>query len=133
MTTNVEKVSSAPRGAELFSEIEDILAQFGKLGKDEVLRCATITDLLSNFWDAFQSKLDKDDVRSRYNFHSALKELYNRCRLTDVSTACGVFIVASNIEAAYLDDADAKLVHSLTLLHIHRARALTKAKAVAPR
>ena len=51
-----------------------------------------------------------------------LRKLYNIHCETNVPVACGLLIVALNIEASSLYDEDAKLVRSLTALHLAKAR-----------
>jgi hypothetical protein len=87
--------------------------------------------VLSTYWDVLGAKIDKDDERLRNKVVHSLHEMYDRCRQTDISTACGVYIVVAHIEASHLDNDDARLVRSLTAVHIHRAQTLTKAKAAA--
>lgn len=132
MLENLAKHPVVPRGTELLKAIDYVLPYIKNSDSEEYFRYSTVINLLSTCWDILQNKFGAGDVRSRYNFISTLNELYEISRLTEVSTACGVLIVASHIEASYLDDDDAELVHSLTALHIHRAKAVTKARAGAP-
>ena len=49
-----------------------------------------------------------------------LRQLYNQYVDNNAVIASAIFIVMTHIESFYLDDQDAKLVHNLTGLHIHR-------------
>jgi hypothetical protein len=131
MLARVEKEPSMPRGTELLDGMGLVLPNLNHFDDEQDLRCATVTDVLSTYWDVLGAKIDKYDARLRHKVVHSLREMYDRCRQTDISTACGVYIAAAHIEASHLDDDDARLVRSLTTVHIHRARALTKAKAAA--
>jgi hypothetical protein len=49
-----------------------------------------------------------------------LRQLYNQYVDNNAVIASAIFIVMTHIESFYLDDQDARLVHNLTGLHIHR-------------
>ena len=49
-----------------------------------------------------------------------LKQLYNQYLDSNTVIASAILIVMTHIESYYLDDQDARLVHDLTGLHIHR-------------
>jgi hypothetical protein len=48
-----------------------------------------------------------------------LKQLYYQYLAKNAIIASAIFIALAHIESYYIDDADAKLVHNLTGLHIH--------------
>jgi hypothetical protein len=131
MLARVEKEPSMPRATELLDGMGLVLPNLNHFDDGQDLPCATVTGVRSTYWDVLGAKIDKYDARLRHKVVHSLREMYDRCRQTDIRTACGVYIVAAHIGASHLDDDDARLVRNLTAVHIHRARALTKAKAAA--
>jgi hypothetical protein len=125
---SIENNSDVPRGTRLLEILERILPKISEFSDHEDVRCATVIDLLSAYCEVVKSKIKTNDTSTRKEFINTLIDLYDKSRFTDVSTACGVFIVASHVESTHLDDQDAKLVYSLTGLHIHRAKSITRFK-----
>jgi hypothetical protein len=118
------------RGSQLLDELEDILPHIGSFEDEDDLQCAIVTDLLATYWNVVHQSLEAYDSRSRYRLIRSLREMYNRCCDSNVSTACGIYIVACHIESLDLGDRDGRLVHNLTTLHIHRAKGLLSAKTI---
>jgi hypothetical protein len=129
MFASVEQRAGS-RGAELLDELETILPNIGNFKDDEDFQCAVVTDLLSSYWNVVREGIDAHDPRYRYRLVRNLREMYDKCRAANVSTACGIYIVACHIESSGLGDDDGKFVHSLTTLHVHRARAMLSAKTI---
>ncbi|MGA9849974.1 MAG: hypothetical protein WBQ45_20350 [Roseiarcus sp.] len=125
---NIENNSDAPRGTRLLELLERILPKISEFNDIDDIRCATVIDLLSAYCETVKSRIKINDPIARVEFINTLIDLYDKSRFTDVGTACGVFIVASHVESTYLGDQDAKLVYSLTGLHIHRAKSITCTK-----
>ena len=82
---------------------------------------ATIS-LLAQYWECLLDHIDERDDKFRFDVVRGLRKLYNIHCGTNVPVACGLLIVALNIEASSLYDEDAKLVRSLTALHLAKAR-----------
>ena len=123
---NIENNSDPPRGTRLLEILEQILPKISEFNDVDDLRCATVVDLLSAYCETVEYRIKTTDPIARNEFINTLIDLYDKSKFTDIGTACGVFIVASHVESTYLDDQDAKLVYSLTGLHIHRAKSITR-------
>ncbi len=95
MLARVGKEPSMLRGRELLDGMGLVLPNLNHFNNEQDLRCATVTDVLSTYWDVLGAKIDKYDVRLRHKVVHSLGEMYDRCRQTDISTACGVYICRS--------------------------------------
>ena len=123
MHESVETNARAPRGSELLEEFLDVVPELAKLcGPSEAQAWAAVS-LIAQFWECLLDHLDDRDDKFRFDVVRGRKKLYNLHCDTSVPVACGVLIVALNIEASSLCDEDARLVRSLTALHLAKARA----------
>ena len=132
MSQSIDNSSDAPRGTRLLELLERILPKISEFNDIDDLRCAIVIDLLSAYCEVVNFRVKINEHTARNEFINTLIDLYDKSRFTGVSTACGVFIVASHVKSTYLDDQDAKLVYSLTGLHIHRAKSITRSKHLHP-
>src|SRR5208282_923494 len=120
LQTNAE----SPRGTQLLEEFLDVVPELAKLGpEDEPLAWATI-NLFAQYWECLLDHVDEHDDKFRFDVVRGLRKLYNLHCETNVPVACGLLIMALNIEASCLYDEDARLVRSLTALHVAKARAV---------
>ncbi len=127
LQTNAE----SPRGTQLLEELFDVVPELAKLGpEDEPLAWATI-NLFAQYWECLLDHVDEHDDKFRFDVVRGLRKLYNLHCETNVPVACGLLIVALNIEANLLHDEDARLVRSLTTLQMAKARAAAVAAAAA--
>jgi hypothetical protein len=121
----VAQASAAPpRGSQLLEEFLDVVPELANLGGPlETQAWATIS-LFAQFWECVLDHIDERDDKFRFDVVRGLRKLYNIHCETNVPVACGVLIMALNIEASCLCDEDARLVRSLTALHVAKARAV---------
>ena len=112
-----------PRGSELLEEFLDVVPELAKLGGGLELQAWATISLIARFWECLLDTIDEHDEAFRFDIVRGLRKLYNIHCETNVPVACGVLIMALNIEAAGLHDEDARLVRSLTALHVAKARA----------
>ncbi len=114
--------AGTPRGSELLEEFLDVVPELAKLSdRVETQAWATIS-LFAQYWECLLDHIDEHDDKFRFDVVRGLRKLYNIHCETNVPVACGLLIVALNIEASSLYDEDAKLVRSLTALHLAKAR-----------
>jgi hypothetical protein len=115
--------AGTPRGSQLLEEFLDVVPELANLsGPLETQAWATIS-LFAQFWGCVLDHIDEHDDKFRFDVVRGLRKLYNIHCETNVPVACGVLIMALNIEASCLSDQDARLVRSLTALHVAKARA----------
>jgi hypothetical protein len=118
----VHMSAEAPRGSQLLEEFLDVVPELAKLGGGlEGQAWATIS-LIAQFWECLLEHIDEHDDKFRFDIVRGLRKLYSIHCETNVPLACGVLIMALNIEASSLHDEDARLVRSLTHLHVAKAR-----------
>lgn len=118
----VPMCAATPRGSELLDEFLDVVPELARLsGPQETQAWATI-DLFAGYWECLLDHVDEQDDKFRFDIVRGLRKLHNFHCQTNVPIACGVLIVALNIEASRLWDEDARLVRSLTALHLAKAR-----------
>ena len=123
MQEPLQGCAAIPRGSQLLEEFLDVVPELAKLSGDLEARAWATISLLAQLWDCLLGHTDELDDKFRFDVVRGLRTLYNIHCETNVPVACGVLIVALNIEAASIGDEDAKLVRSLTALHIVKARA----------
>ncbi len=111
------------RGSELLEEFLDVVPELANLSGDREARTWAIVNLLAQLWECLLEHADELDDALRFEVVRGLRRLYNIHCETNVPVACGVLIIALNIEASRLADEDARLVRSLTALHVAKARA----------
>ncbi len=122
MHDNLRTKAGEPRGSQLLEEFLDVVPELAKLEPgQERLSWATI-NLFAQYWECLLDHVDERDDKFRYDVVRGLRKLYNLHCETNVPVACGLLIVALNIEANLLYDEDARLVRSLTALQVAKAR-----------
>lgn len=122
MHDNLRTKAGEPRGSQLLEEFLDVVPELAKLGpEDERLSWATI-NLFAQYWECLLDHVDERDDKFRFDVVRGLRKLYNLHCETNVPVACGLLVVALNIEANLLYDEDARLVRSLTTLQVAKAR-----------
>ncbi len=130
MHEELQTNAGTPRGTQLLEEFLDVVPELAKLGPAyEPLAWATI-NLFAQYWECLLDHVDERDDKFRFDVVRGLRKLYNLHCETNVPVACGLLIVALNIEANLLHDEDARLVRSLTTLQMAKARAAAVAAAV---
>ena len=125
LRTNAE----APRGTQLLEEFLDVVPELAKLGPEREPQAWATINLFAQYWDCLLDYVDERDDKFRFDVVRGLRKLYNLHCETNVPVACGLLIVALNIEATLLYDADARLVRSLTALQVAKARTAAAAAA----
>ena len=114
--------AAAPRGTQLLEEFLDIVPELAKLGPEREPQAWGTINLFAQYWDCLLDHIDERDDKFRFDVVRGLRKLYNLHCETNVPVACGLLIVALNIEASLLYDEDACLVRSLTALQMAKAR-----------
>ena len=76
MLARVEKEPSMPRGTELLEAIGLVLPNLNHFDDEQDLRCATVADVLSTYWDVLSAKIDKYDARLRNKVVHSFREMY---------------------------------------------------------
>jgi hypothetical protein len=117
--------AGTPRGTQLLEEFLDVVPELAKLSGAAEAQAWAVISLIAQFWEFLLDQMDEHDDRFRLDVVRGLRKLHDMHCETNVPIACGVLIMALNIEASSLHDEDAKLVRSLTALHVARARAST--------
>jgi hypothetical protein len=123
--------SKSHRGTELLDELAQVLPNLYGFDKESDWDCAAIITLLHRYWGEMKYNLEKDEIKLRSDFINVLNRMVTLYRETNVPLACGVMIVASYVESSYLKDEEARLVHSITGIHIDRAASLMNIKSTA--
>ena len=107
-----------PRGSELLEEFLGVVPSLAKLGGDVEARAWATIALLAQMWECLLDQADEPDGLLRSDVISGLRRLHAIHGETNATVACGVLIIALVVEASSLDDEDARLVRSLTALHV---------------
>jgi hypothetical protein len=122
MQEAVKTSSEPPRGSELLEEFLDVVPELAKLSERVEAQAWATISLFAQYWDCLLDHIDERDDKFRFDVVRGLRKLYNIHCETNVPVACSLLIVALNIEASCLYDEDARLVRSLTALHLAKAR-----------
>lgn len=123
MQEAVNSAAGPPRGSELLEEFLDVVPELARLGDVPQGNAWATISLFAQYWDCLADHVDDGDDKFRFDIVRGLRKLYNIHCETNVPVACGLLIVALNIEASCLHDEDARLVRSLTGLHLAKAKA----------
>ncbi|MBV8103305.1 MAG: hypothetical protein JO223_01520 [Hyphomicrobiales bacterium] len=115
-----EEPSAKPRGTTLLEAFEDCLPNINSLDEKRHLQFVKAIDLLCHFLKLKQSWPENRQLPESRSMINNLKQLYNQYLDSNTVIASAILIVMTHIESYYLDDQDARLVHDLTGLHIHR-------------
>ncbi len=115
--------AATPRGSELLEEFLDVAPELAKLSDALQTNAWATISLLAHHWGSLLDHIDDRDDKFRFDVVRGLRMLYTIHCETNVPIACGLLIVALNIEASSLHDEDARLVRSLTALRLATARA----------
>ena len=121
--------AETPRGSELLEEFLDVVPELARLDDALQAQASATISLFAQYWDCLLDHVDERDDAFRFDVVRGLRKLCNLHCETNVPVACGVLIVALNIEASRLHDADAKLVSTLTGLHLAKAKGAALARA----
>ena len=105
------------------------MPELAKLGPEDERRSWATINLFAQYWECLLDHVDERDDKFRFDVVRGLRKLYNLHCETNVPVACGLLIVALNIEANLLYDEDARLVRSLTTLQVAKARVGAAARA----
>ncbi len=129
MHEDLQANAAAPRGTQLLEEFLDVVPELAKLGPEGEPQAWATINLFAQYWDCLLDHVDERDDKFRFDVVRGLRKLYNLHCETNVPVACGLLIVALNIEACLLCDEDARLVRSLTALQVAKARISAAAPA----
>ncbi len=110
------------RGSQLLEEFLDVAPELAQLSDGVEAQFWATVSLLAHSWECLLDHIDARDNKVRSDVVRGLRTLYSIHCETNVPVACGLLIVALNIEASSLYDEDARLVRSLTTLHLANAR-----------
>ncbi len=122
MHETVPMCAGTSRGSELLDEFLDVVPELARLSGPQETQAWAIIDLFAEYWECLLDHVDEQDDKFRFDVVRGLRKLHNLHCQTNVPVACGVLIVALNIEASRLYDEDERLVRSLTALHLAKAR-----------
>jgi hypothetical protein len=123
--------SKSYRGTELLDELAEVLPNLYSFDKESDLDFAAIITLLHKYWGELKKNIEKDETKLRSEFIRVLNRMITLYRETNIPVACGVLIIVCHIESSYLKDEEARLVHSITGIHIDRAASLMNVKSTA--
>jgi hypothetical protein len=116
----VQELSAKPRGTTLLEAFEDCLPNINSLDERRHLQFVKTIDLLCHYLKLKQSWPENRQLSESRSVINNLRQLYNQYVDNNAVIASAIFIVMTHVESFYLDDQDARLVHNLTGLHIHR-------------
>lgn len=116
------------REPELLDELATILPNLYSFNKDNDLEFASTIILLNRYWDRLKERIDNNsELRSEFiRILHKMAILYGE---VNIRVACGARVIACDVEAAYLNDEEAQLVHCITGIHIDRATSIVQAKS----
>ena len=116
------------RGAELLDELAGALPNLYNFSSASDLDFASTVILLYRYWNSIKACVEKGNTESRSEFIRILNRMAILHGKTNIPVACGVRVVVCHVESSYLNDEEARLVHSITGIHIDRAASIMKAK-----
>jgi hypothetical protein len=117
------------RGTELLDALAEVLPTLYSFSKENDLDFASTITLLDKYWDDLRKHIDKDEIKLRGKFINILNRMVSLYRETNIPVAFGFLIVACHIESSNLNEEEARLAHSITGIHIDRAKATMKDKS----
>jgi hypothetical protein len=121
----------ARRGTELLDQLSGVLPNLYSFNNESDLDFASTVILLHKYWSDLNACVEKDNSECRSEFIRILNRLATLHGKTNIPVACGVQVVVCYVESSYLNDEEARLVHSITEIHIDRAASIIKAKDAA--
>jgi hypothetical protein len=98
---------------------EKCLPNFDSLDEDQHLKFVKAIRLISDQFKISEIRFEEESFAEIQPMIDRLRQLYNQYLLKSTIVASAIFIALVHLESYYIDDADAKLVHNLTGLHIH--------------
>jgi hypothetical protein len=116
----VQEFPAKPRGTRLLEAFEDCLPNINSLDEKRHLQFVKAIDLRCHYLKLKKSWPENRQSPDSRPMINNLRQLYNQYADNNAVIASAIFIVMTHIESFYLDDQDARLVHNLTGLHIHR-------------
>ena len=119
----------APRGTELLDELTGVLPNLYSFNSESDLDFASTVILLNKYWNELKARVEKGNTECRSEFIRILNRMVTLHGKTNIPVACGVQVVVCHVESSYLNDEEARLVHSLTGIHIDRAASIVTAEA----
>jgi hypothetical protein len=120
MPEGVQELSTKPRGTMLLEAFEDCLPNINSLDEKQHLQFVKAIDMLSHYIKLKQSQSEGQKFLEIQSTIGNLRQLYKQYQGDNKVIASAIFIVMTHLESYILDDQDARLVHNLTGLHIHR-------------
>ena len=120
MSEGVQELSTKPQGTMLLEAFEECLPNINSFDEKQHLQFVKAIDLLCHYLKLKQSQSEGQKFLEIQSMINNLRHLYRRYRDNNIFIASAILIVLTHIESSDLDDQDAKLVHNLTGLHIHR-------------
>ena len=121
----------ARRGTELLDELAGVLPNLYSFNSESDLDFASTVILLHKYWDGIKVSVENGNTEHRSEFIRILNRMATLYGKTNIPVACGVQVVVCHVESSYLNDEEARLVHSITGIHIDRAASIVKAKNAA--
>jgi len=120
MSEGVQELSTKPRGTMLLEAFEECLPNISSFDEKQHLQFIKAIDLISHYLRLKQSQSEGQKFLETQSMINTLRQLYRQYRDNNIVIASAILIVMTHIESYDLDDQDARLVHNLTGLHIHR-------------
>ena len=121
--------SKSGRGAELLDELAEVLPSLYGFDQDDDLDFAAMIALLQKYWDELKQNNARGGTKLRNEFLRVVNRMVVSYRETSMPAACGALIIACHNESSYLNDEEARLVHSITGIHLDRAASILNAKS----
>lgn len=119
------------RGTELLNVLVEVLSNLQDFDRENDFDFAAIITLLSKYWAELNQHIAKDETRLRGEFVRILNRMAALYRETNKPVACGVVIFLCHIESSALNGEEARLVQSITGIHVDRAATIIGAKSAA--
>ncbi len=104
----------------LLEAFEECLPNINSFNEKQHLQFVKAIDRLCHYLKLKQSQSEGQKFLETQSMINNLRQLYRQYRDNNIVIASAILIVMTHIESHDLDDQDARLVHNLTGLHIHR-------------
>ncbi|HME83628.1 MAG TPA: hypothetical protein VKG91_03540 [Roseiarcus sp.] len=120
MSESVKDLFTKPQGTMLLEAFEECLPNINSFDEKQHLQFVKAIDRLCHYLKLKQSQSEGQKFLETQSMINNLRQLYRQYRDNNIVIASAILIVMTHIESHDLDDQDARLVHNLTGLHIHR-------------
>jgi hypothetical protein len=123
MAQSVQSLDRDPttrvRGSTLLEAYEKCLPDFNSLDEEQHLKFVKAIRLISDQFQTSDIQFECKTLAQVQPMINHLRQLYYQYLTKNSILSSAIFIALAHIESYYMDDPDAKLVHTLTGLHIH--------------